>query len=88
MGCFEGSFFSCWYLEWCSKVVLEASRLDFDYILEGLGSILGGFLEGVWRVCGGWAFLEIFAVLQNVLRSIAIHGHFAVGNNIHSVCTL
>ena len=56
-GSFLELFFSCLYLQWSSKVVLEASGLDFGSILEGLGRILGGFGEGfggglgvVWRV--------------------------------------
>ena len=43
LGLFWGFFFSCLYLEWSSKVLLEASVLHFVSILKGLGWILGGF---------------------------------------------
>ena len=39
-------FFSCLYLQWSSKVVLEASGLDFGSILGCFGKILGGFGRG------------------------------------------
>ena len=42
-------FFSCLYLQWSSKVVLEASGLDFGSILGCFGRILGGFGECFWR---------------------------------------
>ena len=48
LGCFGSSFFSCLYLEWFSKVLLEASGLDFGPILMDFGGILGRF----WKVLG------------------------------------
>ena len=48
LGLFWAPFFSCLYLEWSLKVLLEASGLDFRSILKGLGRILGG----VWEVFG------------------------------------
>ncbi len=44
-GSFFGIIFSCLYLGWSSKVVLEASGLDFGSILGCFGRILGGFAE-------------------------------------------
>ena len=46
---FFGVIFSCFYLGWSSKGLLEASGLDFDWILGGLE----GFWEGLERVLGG-----------------------------------
>ena len=43
LGLFWKLFFSCLYLEWSLKVLLEASGLDFRSILKDLGRILGGF---------------------------------------------
>ena len=48
LGLFWALFFSCLYLKWSLKVLLEASGLDFRSILKGLGRILGG----VWEVFG------------------------------------
>ena len=39
---FFGVIFSCLYLGWSSKGLLEASGLDFGSILGGLEGILGG----------------------------------------------
>ena len=52
LGLFRGLFFSCLYLEWSSKVLLEASGLDFGSILIGFGRILGGFGEGFGKGFG------------------------------------
>ena len=49
-GEFWSLFFPCLHLEWSSKVLLEASGLDFGAILRGLGEILGGFWEGLGRI--------------------------------------
>ena len=49
LGSFLEFFFSCLYLQWSSKVVLEASGLDFGSILKGLGRIWGRFGEGFGR---------------------------------------
>ena len=46
---FLGVIFSCLYLGWSSKGLLEASGLDLGSILEGLEGILGGFGEGFGR---------------------------------------
>ena len=48
LGLFWALFFSCLYLEWSLKVLLEASGLDFSWISKGLGRKL----EGVWEVFG------------------------------------
>ena len=57
-GSFFGIIFSCLYLGWSSKVVLEASGLDFGSILGCLERILGGFGEGFGRdVRGFWLIL-------------------------------
>ena len=47
--------FWCLYLEWSSKVLLEASGLDIGWILGGLGRILGGFGEGFGRAWEGFS---------------------------------
>ena len=49
LGSFLELFFSCLCLQWSSKVVLEASGLDFGSILKGLGRVLGGVGEGFGR---------------------------------------
>ena len=68
LGSFLELFFSCLYLEWSSKVVLEASGLDFGSILEGLGSILGGFWEGVGSDFGGfWVILACSGLFRAIL---------------------
>ena len=58
-GPFFWHFFSCLYLEWSSKVLLEASGLDLGSISRGLGRILGGFwmdferkFGGIWQILG------------------------------------
>ena len=43
-------FFSCLYLEWSSKVLLEPSGLDFGSILMDFGRILGRFWEDFGKV--------------------------------------
>ena len=58
VGLFWEVFFSCLYLEWSSKVLLEASGLDFASILRGLGRILGVFWLGFGR-----KFREFWLVL-------------------------
>ena len=50
LGSFWKLFFSCLYVEWSSKVLLELSGLDFGSILMDFGRILGGF----WKVLGGF----------------------------------
>ena len=58
LGSFLELFFSCLYLGWSSKVVLEASGLDFGSIFGCLERILGGFGEGFGRdVRGFWLIL-------------------------------
>ena len=54
LGLFLGLLFSCLYLEWSSKVLLEASGLDLGSILKGLGGILGGFGMGFGESFGGF----------------------------------
>ena len=54
---FFGVIFSCLYLGWSSKGLLEASGLDFDRILGGLEGILGGFGEGFGRDLVGFGLL-------------------------------
>ena len=46
-----GLFFSCLYLEWSSKVLLEPSGLDFGSILMDFGKILGWSREGLGGIC-------------------------------------
>ena len=71
MGSFWELFFSCLYVEWSSKVLLEASGLHFVSILRGLGGILGRF----WIVLGMdfrgfWVILDCSDILRywGVLR--------------------
>ena len=45
LGLFFGFIFSCLYLDWSSKVPLEASGLDLGSILRGLGDFGMGFGE-------------------------------------------
>ena len=79
LGSFLELFFACLYLEWSSKVVLEASGMDFGSILEGLGGIFGRFWEGVGSDFGGfWVILAcsglfwgIGAVWDNLGRILA-----------------
>ena len=61
---FSNVVFSCLYLGWSSKVVLEASGFDFVSILRGLERILGGFGEGFGRdVRGFWLILGYSGLL-------------------------
>ena len=48
-----GAVFFMLVLEWSSKVLLEASGLDFKSILKGLGKILGGGWEVFGKVLRG-----------------------------------
>ena len=67
LGCFGSSFFSCLYLEWSSKMLLEPSGLDFGSILMDFGKILGGFWEGLGGICehsgSFWAFVDYSGLL-------------------------
>ena len=59
---FLAIFFSCLYLEWSSKVLLEPSGLDFGSILMDFGKILGRFWEGfgrVWNLRAFWVILGL-----------------------------
>ena len=73
-GLFWRFFFSCLYLEWSSKVLLEPSGLDFGSILMDLGKILGRFWKDfgkVWEECASilgdsgplWTILGCWGVL-------------------------
>ena len=71
LGPFWCLFFSCLYLEWSSKVLLEASGLDFVSILKGLGWILGGFgvvlgmdFRGFWVILDCSDILRYWGVLR------------------------
>ena len=55
LGSFWGLLFSRLYLEWSSKVLLEAPRLDFGSIFKGLGRILEGFWEGFGKAWEGFS---------------------------------
>ena len=61
LGLFWGFIFSCLYLEWSAKVLLEASWLDLGSIFRGLERIWGGFWESFGRILGDlglfWAIL-------------------------------
>ena len=59
LGLFWGVFFSCLHLEWSSKVLLEASGLDFGSILMGLGRILGG-LWNYFGICFYMICMSVF----------------------------
>ena len=54
LGPFWGSFFACLFLEWSSKVLLEASGVDLGSILRGLARILEGFRKKFGRVLGAF----------------------------------
>ena len=45
LGSFFWLIFSCLYLEWSSKALLEASGSNFSSILRGLGRVWGGFWD-------------------------------------------
>ena len=70
-GLFWRLFFSCLYLEWSSKVLLEPSGLDFGSILMDFGRILGSFGrvlgEGLGGICEHsgwfWAFVDYSGLL-------------------------
>ena len=49
---FLGVIFSCLYLAWFKKGLLEASGLDFGSILGGLDRIFEGFWEVFLRILG------------------------------------
>ena len=50
LGLFWGFIFSCLYLEWSAKVLLEASWLDLGSIFQALEGIWDGFWEGFGRI--------------------------------------
>ena len=62
LGVFWDLFFPCLHLDWSSKVLLEASGLDFCMIFKGLKQILGGF-GGVL----GRYFRMVWVILVNDL---------------------
>ena len=72
-------FVSCLYLEWSSKVLLEASGLDLGSISRGFGKDFGRVLHGFWEEISRnlvdswlfWAFgaiLTFLSILQGSLR--------------------
>ena len=73
LGSFWGFLFSHLYLEWSSKVLLEAPRLDFGSIFKGLGRILGGFGEGFGKAWEGFS-----SILGDSGLFWAILGYWAV----------
>ena len=73
-GSFWKPLFSCLYVEWSSKVLLEPSGLDFGSILMDLGRIVGRFWTDfgrVWEECASilgdsgplWTILGCWGVL-------------------------
>ena len=75
---FFGVIFSCFYLGWSSKGLLEASGLDFGSISGGLEWILGGFGEGFgrdfrgfWLILGYSGLFWILGTLMDDLGSIS-----------------
>ena len=83
-GQFFWHFVSCLYLEWSSKVLLEASGLDFGSISKGLGRILGGFcmdfgrkFGGIWLILGYSGHFEPFKRFSSILQGLGrIWGRF------------
>ena len=67
LGLFWRLSFSCLYLEWSSKVLLEVSWVDFNGSGTDLGKLLARFWEEISRVLAGsgllWAILGYWDVL-------------------------
>ena len=78
LGCFGNSFFSCLYVEWSSKVLLEPSGLDFGSILMDFGMILGRFWEGFGKVWEEFAnILGHSGPLWTILGCWGVLGRFS-----------
>ena len=69
---FWGLFFGCLYLDWSSKVLLEASGLGLGSILQGggtdFGRVLDGFWEGIWSIPGDSGLFWMILGYGDVLR--------------------
>ena len=75
LGSFWALLFSRLYLEWSSKVLLEAPRLDFGSIFKGLGRILGGVGEGFGKAWEGFSsILNDSGLLQPILGDGGVFG--------------
>ena len=79
LGPFLALTFSCLFLEWSSKVLLEASGLDSGAIVKVFGRLLGMFWEeigGLWLIlgCSGllWLALACFGLLWLALAGFGL----------------
>ena len=74
-GSIFGIVFSCLYLGWTSKALLEGSGLDFASILGGLGGILGGIWPGFDSDFKGfWVILDFSCGLAGSMACFCLLG--------------
>ena len=74
-GSIFGIVFSCLYLGWTSKALLEGSGLDFASILGGLGGILGGIWPGFDSDFKGfWVILDFSCSLAGSMACFCLLG--------------
>ena len=75
LGPFFALTFACLFLEWSSKVLWEASGLNFEAILDVFGRLLDEFWEEIWKIVADpWVFWLASACFGLLWLALACFG--------------